>query len=117
MADIVADAAKLVRASYVGISLITAERLRQIAVEGFTPEHDAQHAHGVLGAAGAAYALHAAGMVSDARDSWPFGDGFKPGPTHLDSLVKAGALIAAEIDRIVAEEADRVAAADQQQEG
>ena len=94
------------RAPEVGIALIRAERLRQIAVEGYTPEHDAEHADSELAEAAAAYVLSAVGWPSSAADIWPFGDGFKPG-APLDSLVKAGALIAAEIDRIVAQEAGR----------
>ena len=34
---------------------VLAERKRQVAVEGFTPEHDMAHAPGDLAAAGAAY--------------------------------------------------------------
>jgi hypothetical protein len=93
-----------------GLSLIAAERARQVAVEGYTPEHDAEHAHGELARAGAVYALWAvkAGGVNphDPMKYWPRDWRFKGGEA-LDHLVKAGALIAAEIDRIVAEEARR----------
>jgi hypothetical protein len=89
-----------------GSAMITAERLRRIAVEGYTPEHDAEHRNGELARAAAAYAAAAAGRELDACTLWPFILAtFKTGPKPLDDLVKAGALIAAEIDRIVAEEA------------
>lgn len=39
-----------------GIELITAERLRQVAVEGWTPEHDDEHKRGELANAAACYA-------------------------------------------------------------
>lgn len=86
-----------------GIALIAAERARQVAVEGYTPEHDADHGRSELALAAGAYVMHAAG-IPGAR-FWPFADGWKPGPKPLDSLVKADALIVAEIDRIVAQEA------------
>lgn len=94
---------------------IASERQRQIAAEGWTPEHDdVEHDSGDLAAAGSAYALHAADMLNpysqgDGRDLipdfWPFSKKWwKPTDARRD-LVKAGALIAAEIDRI-----DRAAA-------
>jgi hypothetical protein len=104
---VIADAARLVQQTAVGLSLITAERLRQIAVEGYTPEHDAEHGGGELALAAAAYALAASCRQNQGAVWWPWDSGYKPGPQPLDSLVKAGALIAAEIDRIVAEEARR----------
>ena len=95
------------RVPEVGVAMIRAERLRQVAVEGYTPEHDARHRPDELAMAGAAYALDSAGCPLAAVDAWPFTSAsFKPGPKPLDSLVKAGALIAAEIDRIVATEAE-----------
>jgi hypothetical protein len=92
----------------VGVALIRAERLRQVADEGYTPEHDAEHIDGELARVAAAYALYGGGAGHVVRPGyWPWPDWkLKPGEA-LDSLVKAGALIAAEIDRIVAEEARR----------
>lgn len=40
-----------------GISIIAAERKRQIEVKGYTPEHDDAHDLGELGLAAALYAL------------------------------------------------------------
>lgn len=104
-----------------GIQLISAERQRQIEVEGWTPEHDANHSDGSLIAASVSYSLFAA-MTPDSREEvraqqktlncaprhWPWHkDWWKPGAdnsnaSRIRELVKAGALIAAEIDRIQA---------------
>jgi len=87
-----------------GAALIAAERRRQVEAEGWTPEHDDQHDQGELAQAAAAYALHAgAGLskrVYEAERLWPFTDGWKPSANEVRELVKAGALIAAEIDRL-----------------
>lgn len=98
-----------------GVAMIAAERRRQIEEEGWTAEHDdIEHQNGELGRAAAAYAL--AGMkvyqlpVDMARnmrativDIWPWGrEWFKPRgkpSSTIRTLVKAGALIAAEIDQ------------------
>ena len=84
MADLTAieaKAAQLVKDTYVGIALITAERLRQIAVEGYTAEHDAGHVQSELALAAAAYALAESGRANQGRIWWPWvwEAGFKPG--------------------------------------
>lgn len=96
-----------------GAELIAAERTRQVEQEGRTPAHDAQHGGGELASAAVAYiswalCLEAPGNPLAAPDdeppaSWPWWHSeFKPSPDPVRSLVKAGALIAAEIDRIQA---------------
>jgi hypothetical protein len=77
-----------------GAALIATERRRQVEREGWSSEHDAGHKDGDLARAAAAYAMN------DER-LWPWdGDGFwNPGADDLRRLVKAGALIAAEIDK------------------
>lgn len=95
-----------------GIELIAEERQRQISEEGWTPEHDDDHQEFELAAAGATYALKAAGFpdaphiigdnirFNNEVPLWPFSlEAWKPGEPIRD-LVKAGALIAAEIDRL-----------------
>ena len=85
-----------------GVSLIAAERQRQGAAEGYTTTHDDQHNQGELAEAAASYALTGSTGINRqglASDLWPWLDGFKPGD-RLRDLVKAGALIAAEIDRL-----------------
>ncbi len=78
------------------------ERRRQQEKEGWTPEHDDQHSKGELATAAACYA-----GFSDAYPNcgqppffWPFeGAWWKPSNYRRD-LVKAAALILAEIERI-----------------
>lgn len=102
---------------------VQVERRRQIEAEGWTPEHDDEHDSGELAAAGAAYALHAADHLNpysqgdggdEAPSCWPWHDGiagrgegpektepawWKPSTPRRD-MVKAGALILAEIERL-----------------
>lgn len=86
------------------IADIAAERRRQIDVEGWTPEHDDSHSRGELACAAGCYALVAGGLMDWFRISslklWPWPrEWFRPNNTRR-ALVKAGALIVAEIERI-----------------
>lgn len=93
------------------IELIVAERQRQIEQEGWSADHDDQHRLGALAAAAACYALNAMYISAPfdryrqmVRDTiflwWPF-DPFDWKPKGaIRDLVRAGALIAAEIDRL-----------------
>ena len=78
---------------------VAAERRRQIEAEGWTPEHDDEHVAGELATAGASYALVAVGYGLLALRTWPWPAGLKPTTPRRD-LVKAGALILAEIERL-----------------
>ncbi|PPQ34748.1 hypothetical protein SAMN06265338_1404 [Rhodoblastus acidophilus] len=87
---------------------VLSERQRQISVEGWTPEHDDGHKLGELGLAGALYALpYDSGLITqddhialdialDVGCGWDV----KPEPDKRLRLVKAGALILAEIERL-----------------
>ena len=88
---------------------VAAERRRQVDAKGWTPEHDDEHVAGELATAGASYALVAVGYGLLALRTWPWPAGLKPTTPRRD-LVKAGALILAEIERL-----DRMAA--EKQEG
>lgn len=78
---------------------VLAERQRQISAEGWTPEHDDEHRDGSMALAASCYACASAGFDDAARD-WPWSDDwFKPSSPRRD-LIKAGALILAEIERI-----------------
>ena len=88
---------------------INAERRRQIEAEGWTPAHDDEHGDGALANAAACYALGAKLYVApEYRDGkgviWPFDEEWwKPSKGRCGrrrDLVKAGALIVAEIERI-----------------
>lgn len=87
-----------------GIDLIEAERMRQIEVEGWTPAHDDLHSKGELASAAICYATNSEQRESAGRffaRLWPWSaDFWKPTPDNrIRELTKAGALIAAEIDR------------------
>ena len=96
-----------------GIELIAEERTRQVTEEGFTLEHDQQkHLNHELALAAISYACAAADsrvspdvmhydrLVRPGWD-WPWKlEQWKPSASAVRNLVKAGALIAAEIDRL-----------------
>lgn len=100
-----------------GIELVTAERIRQIEEEGFTPDHDFQHKDGELSQAACYYAactVHCTGEHGDIYivvhptlfypNDWSAGWQNRQGkerPTVRD-LTKAAALLIAEIDRRLA---------------
>ncbi|HJV72704.1 MAG TPA: hypothetical protein VJ654_00655 [Noviherbaspirillum sp.] len=109
------------------VSEIAAERERQKAVEGWTPEHDDEHADRSLAQAARCYVEHYVGrawLLDDqdhgaaryANDEMPYEwpdswaeHWWKPKNPRRD-LIRAAALIAAEIDRI-----DRAALAKEQE--
>ncbi|MEM9964166.1 MAG: hypothetical protein AAGC58_02335 [Asticcacaulis sp.] len=83
------------------------ERRRQIEVEGWTPEHDDEHAVGEMAVAASAYALNAALPAFPRRTphKWLWDLRWWKPTTPRRDLIKAGALIIAEIERL-----DRAAA-------
>ncbi|MGE5143151.1 MAG: hypothetical protein ACM3OA_06910, partial [Acidobacteriota bacterium] len=82
------------------IRLIAAERERQVDEEGWTPEHDDTHSLGELRLAAKAYAGDP-GSGSVAPMYWPWEDAaWKPSDEPVRNLVKSGALIVAEIERL-----------------
>jgi len=86
-----------------GIELIAHERLRQIEEEGFDAMHDWYHMPDELATAAAIYAMPERRRSKRyLLSKWPWEiECYKPTPNdRVRELVKAGALIAAEIDRI-----------------
>ena len=101
-----------------GVALIAEERRRQVEAEGWTPEHDDAHDRCELARAAVAYATplarremvtHREVSENGGRDlvwrtprDWPWdADWWKPTTgDRVRELVKAGALLAAEIDRL-----------------
>lgn len=94
-----------------GIELISDERNRQISQEGYSLESDDKHARGELAHAAVGYASLAAYQSSahltspattmNPHPQWPWAVcWWKPESSRIHNLVKAGALIAAEIDRL-----------------
>lgn len=81
---------------------VIAERQRQKTVEGWTPEHDDQYEDGELIDAAACYAQDSSlwDCVGEPPSDWPWSDEWwKPSKNMRRNLVKAGALILAEIER------------------
>jgi hypothetical protein len=85
-----------------GQQLIGDERNRQIIKKGFTTDHDKQHLDNELLIAAILYAVYADGPYTKDRvpTMWPFENmSWKLSEDSIRNLVKAGALISAEIDR------------------
>lgn len=83
---------------------LLAERARQVQEEGWTPEHDDEHSCGEMAEAAACYAASARVPTSTKRRQcpgyWPWAaKWWKPSDQRRD-LIKAGALILAELERI-----------------
>ena len=90
-----------------GIELIAEERARQIREEGFYSEQDDQYVMEELASAASCYATPHNWRPFPVRQDgqapliWPWSPKWwKPGEDRIKELQKAGALIAAEIDRI-----------------
>lgn len=112
-----------------GIELIAEERERQVTEEGWTPEHDAEHTDGSLAMAAVCYASPELLFIQEHRanqvifnDPWPWdvrhdtrpysGNMVLPNRSagnheRIRQLVKAGALIAAELDRLLRAKGDK----------
>jgi hypothetical protein len=98
-----------------GIALIAAERQRQLSVKGWTSDHDDLHRDGSMAMAAACYAVLSRGLAVGLTfeeaaevafgaddENWPWGaPWWKPSHNQIRNLEKAGALIAAEIDRLL----------------
>jgi hypothetical protein len=92
-----------------GAGMIATERLRQKTQEGYSDEHDDEHEFGEIVEAAICYADHAAKRSFlgakeyrdyESPDEWPWEWSFWKPKTPIKDLVRAGALIAAEIDRL-----------------
>jgi putative hydrolase of HD superfamily len=84
-----------------GMSLIRAERRRQVEVEGYTAEHDAEHGSWALLQAGLAYELDGAiGAIPGAvPERWPWAREFWKPRDPISNLIRAGALYLAAADQ------------------
>lgn len=80
---------------------VKAERQRQVSVEGWTPEHDDEHTEAEMALAASCYAATAGGYAKGQMPPhWPWArEWWKPTYGRRD-LIKAGALILAEIERL-----------------
>ncbi|MCS7522494.1 hypothetical protein N0070_19810 [Pseudomonas aeruginosa] len=85
---------------------VQAERRRQIEAEGWTPENDDAHSHGQMARAAACYALAGSSAPNDGTAAllvslaWPWDEQWWKPSTARRDLIKAGALILAEIERL-----------------
>ncbi|HHW1707582.1 TPA: hypothetical protein ACUUCU_002372 [Pseudomonas aeruginosa] len=90
---------------------VQAERRRQITAEGWTPEHDDEHADGQMARAAACYALAGSSAPKDGTAAllvslaWPWDEQWWKPSTARRDMVKACALGLTEIERL-----DRAAA-------
>jgi hypothetical protein len=108
----------------VGVAAIAAERDRQISDEEWSAERDDQHVNCELIRAAGAYCF-IADVVSIGDNVWPRGEEippdlwpwskswWKPSKDPIRNLEKAGALIAAEIDRLKRQQSNSAASAPQ----
>ena len=81
---------------------VIAERQRQQSVEGWMPEHDDEHCNGELAMAAVCY-INETGTVNRNGGKpwgWPWDASWWKPNARRRNLVKAGALILAEIERI-----------------
>lgn len=86
-----------------GIERIAAERQRQVEKEGFDNQHDDRYGDTELPSAAVSYVMET--MIRSPSSQppllWPFdAEWWKPKDSAIRNLEKAGALIAAEIDRL-----------------
>lgn len=82
------------------IEEIAAERRRQQEVEGWTPQHDDEHSAGEMALAAACYAGDQRHYNKAAPPRWPWSQKWwKPKDQRRD-LIRAAALIIAEIERL-----------------
>ncbi len=93
-----------------GANLIVRERERQVSLEGWTPDHDDEHGNGELAKAARCYADHAVNFPYSADvqayrkapvpANLPWAAAWWKPKSPTRDLIRAGALIAAEIDRL-----------------
>ncbi|WP_243772096.1 hypothetical protein [Burkholderia anthina] len=92
---------------------VLTERRRQVEAEGWTPEHDEKYRDHEMSCAAGCYAMYTlAYPEGDPPPAWPWAAEWWKPTTHRRNLIKAAALILAEIERI-----DRGAAHNENGEG
>lgn len=86
---------------------VLTERRRQIEAKGWTPAHDDTHVEGQMAGAAACYALYRSQVSPEIvmgesliQMIWPWSSDCWTPTTPRRDLVKAGALILAEIERL-----------------
>ncbi|EPY5335256.1 hypothetical protein ACXDSU_005459 [Klebsiella pneumoniae] len=79
---------------------VLAERQRQVTAEGWTAERDDGYQNSELADAAACYAIHAHNQGFSTPAHWPWSQYWWKQTSPRRDLVKAGALILAEIERL-----------------
>ncbi|EOV5314146.1 hypothetical protein [Klebsiella pneumoniae] len=79
---------------------VLAERQRQVTAEGWTAERDDGYQNSELADAAACYAMHAHNQGFSTPAHWPWSQDWWKQTSPRRDLVKAGALILAEIERL-----------------
>ncbi|HBR0996406.1 TPA: ead/Ea22-like family protein [Klebsiella pneumoniae] len=79
---------------------VLAERQRQVTAEGWTAERDDGYQNSELADAAACYAIHAHNQGFSTPAYWPWSQDWWKQTSPRRDLVKAGALILAEIERL-----------------
>ncbi len=82
------------------IDEIAAERKRQIDAEGWTPEHDDEHDEGELAIAASCYASPVFPEGWQVPFAWPWDRKWWKPKSRRRDLIRAAALIVAEIERL-----------------
>lgn len=83
-----------------GVEQIAEERRHQINDLGFTTQKDMAYRNGELVDAALAYAKAASTQSDECPRGWPWSENTWKPQSPIENLVRAGALIAAEIDRL-----------------
>lgn len=108
------DCHAVMQAPTAAVRDVLAERQRQISAEGWTPTHDDQHGDGSLALAAACYACNAATWAQRAPSipalnyekfsapgfRWPWAQKWWKPKSQRQDLIRAAALILAEIERL-----------------
>lgn len=99
------------KSALAAVADVISERRRQVEAEDWTPEHDDDHATGDLAVAGACYAMEGSSHDVDSHfprttlpdgvpKAWPWSDDWWKPKDRRRNLVRAAALIIAEIERL-----------------
>lgn len=87
------------------LELAASERRRQVFEEGFSLEEDRKYKEGELSSCAACYAIGSLDKHGvDLRAFWPFSLAWWKPRSRKENLVKAAALILAELECIISEE-------------
>lgn len=79
---------------------VIAERQRQVSTEGWSASHDDKHTSHELARAAACYAYQTPRLMLDGKRLWPWDDSWWKDSGYRSCLIKSGALILAEIERL-----------------